>query len=315
MLSAGDDRVWALDFETLTWSPEYPSSGDPFALSAAHFDQVNYPGAIFDPVDEDVTDIHPVSLHTYDHLTFITHGSGGEPINELFMIGASAYRGSASHSPYWPKHPAFTWTYSFSTKKWTWRDTSGVRTRSGSPNARGSSSEYDPLSGLVYTIEAEAKRIWTYDITTDSWMQLNGVKNHPDIGIEIGTAYAHRPDDAPAIFEFGGEYPTHNNLYRFVLGTKTWSVMPTGEVRPPVAGGYGLVYDSHNDVLLAHKDNGHIYAYRFDTQRWEKKSRGPVDGKTHRVHGNFVYDPVNNVAILAHKEGGLIETWAYRYKK
>ncbi len=316
-----DDRVWAFDFDTLKWTPEYAATGDPKNLPANYFDEQNYPGAIFNPPGESIADAHPISLHTYDNLTFITNSPNGTPVNEMFMAGAASYSGSPEVRPYWPNDPDFTWTYNHQTKKWTWRDVGGGRINSEEPSGKGTASEYDPSTGLVFLFEGNSNpgEVWSYNIDQDKWSKYATIDH---IGIEIAAAYVDRAGESPAIYVFGTEFGPEGSadtLYKFDIASKNWSEIPTGSIKPPAGGGYGLAYDSRNDVLLAYKQNGRIYAYRFDLKAWEQKAQGPVDpfqpGRIERVHGNFQFDPINNVVIFTHISNFRVETWAYRYKQ
>ena len=113
------------------------------------------------------------------------------------------------------------------------------------------------------------------------------------------------------MYLFGGEFPAHNELWKYDLAGNRWTKLgPIGQL-PPATGGYGLAFDRVNDVLVAFHGGSGTWVYDPDLNSWTQQN--PTTGNplvSGRLHGNVKYDPINNVVFLVSDRGG---TWAYRY--
>lgn len=284
------NEIWSLDIPTQQWTKMYEPDPEPNTLPSSSFKSA-YPGAIFNPSSESLADARPLTRHTYDTVEFLSaHG-------EMFTAGTYTW-GEGGYSFCWQCNDA--WTYDVRTNRWTYKNRNGV------PDTEGAAAAYDSDSDKLYIIaQGETHR---YDPAADTWSQVS-TSGRPNGAIEIVAEYDSKRG---RIYMFGGEYPDNNELWSLDVGTRTWTRLnPSGSV-PPRGGGYGLAYDSVNDVLLAVK-NG-LWAYNPNTNSWSKMNVSQSVPLSGRVHGNFKYDANKNVAILvASAPDYSVETWAYRY--
>lgn len=283
------NEIWSLDIPTLQWTKMYNSDPRPDTLPSSAF-KAAYPGAVFNPSSESLSDARPLSRHAYDTVEFLdAHGV-------MFTAGTYTW-GEGGYSYCWKCNDA--WTYNVRTNLWTYRNRNGV------PETEGAAAAYDSASDKLYLITG--RETHRYDPAADTWTQVS-TNGSPSGAIEIVGEYDSKRG---RIYVFGGEYPDNNELWSLDIGTRTWTRLSPSGTAPPRGGGYGAAYDSVNDVLLVVK-NG-LWAYDPGANSWRRMnapSSVPLSG---RVHGDFKYDANKNVAILVAVAGAGVETWAYRF--
>lgn len=286
------NEIWAFDIQALQWTRMYEPDPRPDTLSSKSF-KAEYPGAVFYPdTNEPLADARPLSRHTYDTVEFISaHGV-------MFSSGQYTW-GDGQYDYCWACRD--TWTYDLQANKWTYRTNENV------PKSEGVSAAYDPVSDTVYLISQGST--WGWSFSADAWtkIQTNG---SPTTAIET---IAEFDSKRGYIYLFGGEYPTNNELWKYDINKNSWTRLSPSGTSPNPGGGYGMTYDSVNDVLLVFKNQ--IWAYDPQLNEWMEMKTAVSPPQVGRVHGNFKYDPVSNVSFLVMKNSSFsVETWAYRFK-
>ncbi|HHH36249.1 MAG TPA: hypothetical protein ENK48_05405, partial [Gammaproteobacteria bacterium] len=204
----------------------------------------------------------------------------------------------------WDRNGLGVHGFNYATNKWTYRNAS----LGPLPTGDGAAA-YDPVNDVVWFIRSG--QTWKYDVQADTWTQVTTIGNHNGAA-ELVLEYDSKRH---ALWAFGSEYPSLNDLWMYDIARNTWTnVNDSGDI-PPATGGYGMAYDSINDVLLVVRD-GTLYVFDPKTNVWTRPTTvggpPPIPGRT---HGKFAFDPVNNVAFLVGvSSGGVDETWAYRYR-
>ncbi|MGE5177260.1 MAG: hypothetical protein ACM3JJ_12925 [Hyphomicrobiales bacterium] len=298
------NEVWSFDIPSATWTRLYAPDPDPATLCPSGYDNVNYPGAVFNPPGEPIADARPLTRHTYDTVEWL--GAS----HELFVTGNYTYASNTGVACYSGATPCYcwncndTWTFNPTSNRWTYRNVAHAAQPDGIAAAA-----YDPTSGLMYVMDRYG--IWTYAVATDAWTELSPSGATPTASIELVAEY----DSARrVIYRFGGESPTSNELWRYDIGANRWDLLAPSGSAPPALGGWGLAYDSVNDVLVAFRGGAGTWIYNPKTNAWSAANPNTEPPAPNRVHGDMKYDPVNNVALLVTPvSGGAIETWAYRY--
>jgi Galactose oxidase, central domain len=307
------NEVWNFDTETLKWTEAYNGDPNPTTLTSSNFDNSNYKGAIFYPAGEPLANAAPLTRHTYDTVEFIsstgemfvtgnyTYGSATEPTS-----GGTYACGSTTVLPYcWGCGD--TWTFKPTTGLWTFRNVA----KNPVPHGDGDAAAYDPVSGLMFVTshESSGSDIWSYDVQNDLWTKLSPSGASPPYHIELVAEYDAKRQ---AIYRLGGESGSDSTsqLWRYDIKANSWTNLNPGGTPPPSLGGWGLAYDSVNDVLVAYRGGAGTYVYNPSSNTWLKPNPATDPGAPDRIHGDLKYDPVHNVTWLV-KTG--IETWAYRY--
>jgi hypothetical protein len=286
------NEIWAFDINTLTWAKMYEPV--PESAYTSQYASSQYPGAILYPdPNAPLSEAQPLTRHTYDTVEFI------ESQGVLFTRGRYTW-GDGQQGYCWGCRD--TWTYDLDTNKWTYRNLAGFPVDKGDGAAA-----YDPVADVMVVVSRDGT--FAYDINTDQWTE-RAPSGSPISSIEIAMEYDSKRH---VMYLFGGEYPSHSELWEYDLAANRWTKLnPTGQV-PPAGGGYGLAYDRVNGVLVAFKGDAGTWVYDPALNTWREQNpttgHPPANG---RVHGNLKYDPINNVVFLVSNQGG---TWAYRYRQ
>ncbi len=292
--SDAGNAVWGFDINTLSWTILRASDGLIDDLSVTNLNTA-YPCAVFVPAGESIGSAAPISRHTYDTVEYM------DSVEEVFVAGTY----TETNSSWYPFRCADAWTFSLATGAWTYR-TAG-------PVGGEAAAAYDIISGLLFIEEQE--RTATYDPVDDKWEQL-ATQGAPPSSIETVLAI---DTSRRELYEFGGASLDHNELWRFSIADTSWTKLtPTG-TPPPARGGYGLLYDAFADALLVYQEK--LWIYDIPGNRWldapEAGEVPPIRGGDSKnyVHGNFKFDPVHGVALLAvSNQGTKWKTGMYAYK-
>lgn len=298
------NEVWCLDIASLMWYEMYqpdvvteqPYNGaDQGAYN--NFDNEKYPGALFNPAGESVTDARPMSRHTYDQLEYIPG------------YGALAWGGYAwgdSQTP-WCNRCKDTWIFDFSST--TWKYLFDGDNPSPNETAGSGASAFSTHDRLMYA--KVLQDTWTYNPAKNLWRKIS-TRGSPPWSIEGTLEYdpAHEK-----LYYFGGNYEDNHSLWEFDIAGRRWEMLrPEGDGPAGDANnGPGLAYDTRNDVLAVYF-GGTIWIYDVSLSRWQtiRPEIRPSDNSY--VFGRFRYDPVNNGFWLHADEDGQHATWFFRYR-
>jgi hypothetical protein len=294
------NEVWEFDIATLSWKRLYEPDPAPDGLSAANFSD-QYPGAIFYPAGEPISEARPMTRHTYDTVEFLS-ATGEMFVTGNYTYGGGTGLGCSGNSVSYCWGCSDTWSYDPTLNHWTFRNTSKQPVPSGIAAAAD-----DPTSGTMYVLDRNG--IWSYRVQADTWTELAPSGAAPPTSIEIVAEYDSKRH---VIYRFGGESPTTNGLWRYDIDGNSWTELHPSGSAPPAAGGWGLAYDKVNDVVVAYRGGAGTWIYDPTANSWMQANPTTDPGSPDRVHGDLKYDPANNVTLLV-KPG--IETWAYRYKR
>lgn len=285
------NEIWSFDIPTRQWTLMYEPDPRPDTLPSNAF-KAEYPGAVFYPnSNEPLAEARPLSRHTYDTVEFITS------LGVLFSSGTYTW-GDGQHGYCWGCDDS--WAYSYDTNSWTYL------TNQNTPDQEAASAAYDPVSDIVYMISKGDT--FGYDVGTDSWSNIN-TNGSPPSSIETVSEYDSKRQ---SVYMFGGEFPDSNALWKYDIAGNRWTNLNPSGSGPGAGGGYGMAYDSVNDVLLVFKDE--LWAYNPNSNSWQKMNSALSPPQAGRIHGNFKYDSASNAAFLVTENSGFsVDTWAYRY--
>lgn len=304
------NEVWSWNIATRAWLKAYepdPLRNVDLAACLASVDNTRLPGMW-------MPSRRPISRHTYDSVEFISH------MGVMMAGGASTYSGSGEYlwsdtSP--SRHgcylnaPGDLWFYDPATKSWQYKGSS--RTDAGRDGI--TVAAYDGTTGNIVALGRDPNysiSTWIYDPLRNVFERKRPTRVAPWHG-EIAATYDGK---RRYVLFFGGEYPKSDQLWAYSVDQDTWVDLspPTG-VRPTAGGGYGIAYDSANDVVIVYGPSG-LWIYDYARKSWTQPTTtlSPQTGRS--VHGKLKYDVKRNVTFLAYGSSAyLVEVWAYRYKK
>jgi hypothetical protein len=231
------------------------------------------------PYNQDpLNDGNPVSVHTYDGLSYMTH------IDRFFCYGGSRAtdgRGTGK----------VTWLFDTENRKWHNMGLNGDII-GGSAAYIHLTSEYDPKTQKVYFQAKGGTFSWEYE--SKQWTRLNG-------------------RGAP-----GGDKMTSIDTKRdllFTVGDGNWvvyDIQKDQDVTTEWAGAKpsyfsdicpGFTYNSKADEFVAWKGGNTVYIFDPAAKKWSTKTASGYPGGTPwagGVYGRFRYIPEYNVCIMIH---------------
>jgi hypothetical protein len=298
------NEVWCLDIAKLSWKEMYPpdvvtippyEGGDQGAYN--NFDNKKYPGALFSPAEEPITEAKPMSRHTYDQLEYIDG------------LGALLWGGIAwgdIDMPWCVRCPD-TWVFDFAGVGWRYLYDGKNPSPNKSPGV--GASAYSGENNILYS--KVLQETWSYDPEKNRWSKIN-TRGEPPWTIEGTLEYDPNHQN---LYFFGGNYEANFALWKFDIRKSAWKPLkpqgdgPTGDSNY----GPGMAYDSKNDALMIYS-GGTIWAYHPSSDSWETLRPEFHPSDTSYVFGRFRYDPVNNGFWLHAPDDGQHATWFYRYK-
>lgn len=252
------------------------------------------------PFDQDpLADGNPVSRHTYDGLTYITHA------DRFFGHGGSRAKDGNGTS--------LTWAFDVGARVWQNR----APTTAG-PGGYSLTATYDPASKLVFT--RSTKNLQVYDYDQNSWTVLEGFGFAP-----LWPRYEVSGDKSSTIDTKRGLFWSVGSgdvlvwdIAAKALVTESWKTTGGGAYSNAArigghseqlfesgggdifdAGAPGFDYDSKMDQIVAWK-GGAAYVLDLASKSWSIKSAtgAPTQPVSHGSFGRFAYLPHVNVFIL-----------------
>ena len=298
------NEVWCFDTTLQTWKLMYEpdvltsapyEGGEPGDYS--NFDNSRYPGALFSPAGEDITDALPASRHTYDALEFAP-GFGA------ILWGGIAW--GDIDSP-WCTRCNDTWVYSFPENDWTYLFNGKNPSPNESPGV--GASAYSTKDGRLYS--KVLNTLWSFDPDKNRWSEVRAGGTPP---WTIEGTLEYNPD-RHSLYFFGGNYEANYELWEFDIAKRRWSnLKPAGDAPSGGASnGPGLAYDTRNRALVVYS-GGTVWSYDPDGNAWNTHAQG--DGPTDEsyVFGRFRYDARNNGFWLHAMHNDDHSTWFYRLR-
>jgi hypothetical protein len=216
-----------------------------------------------------------------------------------------------------------TWVYNITNNSWT---------KMNCTTKPGARSEHSMVYDLTYNVvilfgggsvsEGRKADTWVYNLTSNTWTNMNPQGNKPDAMSQYGMIY-------DAVHEltviFGGfdsnEFKSDTWVYN--LGANMWTDMnPQGSV-PVARSSFGMVYDAVHEVAVlfgGSSDSGmrdDTWMYNLTSNTWTDTN--PQGSKpSARWATGMVYDTAQEVAILFGGNSGsplaTDDTWAYNLK-
>lgn len=304
------NEVWSWNIATRAWSRAYepdPLRNVDLVTCRAGVDNARSPGMW-------MPSRRPISRHTYDSIEFISH------LGVMMAGGGSTYSGSGEYL--WSdtdptrrgcylNSPEDLWFYDPATKSWQYKGSS--RTDSGRDGM--TVAAYDSTTGNIVSLGRDPNyqmTTWIYDPLSNVFERKQPVKVAPWHG-EIAATYDGK---RRYVLFFGGEYPKSDKLWAYSVDQNTWLDLspPTG-MRPAAGGGYGIAYDSANDVVIVYGPSG-LWIYDYAGRSWIQPTTTLSPQAGTYVHGRLKYDVKRNITFLAYGSSTyLVNVWAYRYKK
>ncbi len=138
---------------------------------------------------------------------------------------------------------------------------------------------------------------WLFDPNTKQWEYKYPSTNNP------GGAYPVNSDYDPVTKKV--YFRVADVLYSYTAETNTWAKVSTIPLASTNGYDYPMTYDSRNRALVMVTDDGKVYRYYIDQNRWETKTPSP----SINLHSQaLAHDPVNDRLIGYRHDTGL---WAY----
>ncbi|MDH3715225.1 MAG: hypothetical protein OET44_15425 [Gammaproteobacteria bacterium] len=295
------NEVWCFNTAAGGWQEMYApdaqldSEGDQGPYM--NFDNERYPGALFNPAGEPISEARPMSRHTYDQLEYV-------PGYGAVLWGGYPW-GDGGHG--WCEQCKDTWVYDNLASSWRYL----YDGTNPSPDfaAGVGASAYSPPDGLIYA--TAHSQTWTFDPRKARWKRVS-TRGDPPYSIEATMEYDAKRH---ALYILGGSYPDNPDLWRFDIKRRAWEKLAHRGTAPGLRAiwGPGLAYDSANDVLLVYQ-SGALWVFDPADNTW---SQPPYAGPTEESHifGRLRYDPHNKGAWLHVFHDEQHQTWFYRYRK
>ena len=167
---------------------------------------------------------------------------------------------------------------------------------------------YDPVTGLVVVRSEFTSRMWTYDVETDTWTEIDQGANPPP-ATEDGQLLTY---DASVdrlilyvIIDEGYGHPPTSSTWEFDIRAGRWEKQ---ETNPPEIGfgwwpsGEEFAYDEANQVSVLFS-SGTLAVYDASEHRWTVLQGGSSDpnapaGQAIRLYSAMTYDPVNERILV-----------------
>jgi len=215
----------------------------------------------------------PNSRHSYGHLAYIAHA------DKMFMFGgAGAPCG-------WLQND--TWTFDFSTLKWTKQSPKG-----DIPDANyGFAAAYDPNTKKVYM--HGVSQLYSYTLETDTYDSISDAgftSNYISATIDTKRHLFVVVGDG---FVLAYDISSGGNTTR-----QTWTT--TGATAIVGKGYPGVAYDSINDRIVAWSGGDTVYSLNPDTKVWTSStySGGPGSAMSNGTFGRFQYSQAANAFVV-----------------
>jgi hypothetical protein len=208
----------------------------------------------------------------------------------------------------WLNGPADIWLYSLEKNEWTYKGSSKMAgARPDFPRGSGTATYAPDIKAAIVVSDAT----WLYDPDKDVWTRK--AAKCPGGGHSVMTYDTRRK-----LAYHVGRSGTQLKMHAYDPAKDNWSeVNAAGDLPSNRDGGWGITYDSANDVVLAFGRDG-LAVLDLKTSKWETNPGKPEKAPPARewTFNCFQYDAVNNVAFLVTgTRDWRIDVWACRYKR
>jgi len=162
---------------------------------------------------------------------------------------------------------------------------------------------------------------WTYNPATNVFQQVTTQGTAPDPSVLMPAMTYNSTDHQIYLFAGQSAGVFSNDLFKYNVGTNTWTKLNPAGPRPSPRWNTNLAYDSTNNVFMIYggEDGSQVFGdtwiYNPTTNAWTQLSPavsppvGPV--------GPFemlAYDSDHNAFILGVHSVGTLDTWLFRYQ-
>ncbi len=290
------NEVYAFPLETLEWSRLTDPS------DSEHSNQ--------DPLP----DGRPVSRHTYDGLSFVTHAG------KMFAHGGSRWQDGSGTD--------VSWAFDPETGQWEDRQPASDPE---TPNCCGEGSAYDPKSKRVYFHLIQS--LVAYDYDANEWQELADYGNAPFwpryeawgykrglvdtkrdllwfIGGDLFLVYDIAADEHVTdewVTSGGAEFTNDEQV-----GDRAEQLITTGGGEVITAPAPGTDYDPVTDHIVAWV-GGAPWLLDLTNKTWTRSTAdgGPAEASPHGTYGRFRYVPRVNAFVLVN--GSAENVWVYKH--
>jgi len=234
----------------------------------------------------------PISRHTYDGLSYITHAKRFFGYN-----GAIAGNGGGT---------TIVWTFDVATKHWYNMNPTG--TKPGQNFGGNGGSAYDPVTKNVYYASVDG--ISAYNFDSNAWTQKWSFTPQ-DYAKKRGMV-----DNSGRILFVVGSKLYAYNLTTNTDVTSSWTT--TGGSSVFSSGQCAADYDSKANQIVGWSGSGGVYALNMTTKVWTQKSGtgAPTSSCGNGTYGRFHYIPEDNVFVLCNANesymDGYQDVWFYK---
>ncbi len=246
----------------------------------------------------------PMSRHTYDMLSYASN------VGKLVMLTMNPNQGdNLSFDPSNYVTTPKVMTYSPSSKSWS--------VSSASANSSWiyySSSEYDPISGMVIVLDPYDKRkLSFFNPSTNSITDIK-VVDIPAMGYAQNLVYCPYNDKFYWIKSGSPVRVWEINLNRSSWSSSTVSEITAMSNAPTILNETGWAWNDRSKVIGGGVQSGHFFAYDPLTKQWTDKAMISSSGSigTLAFHA-LAFDSLNGVFIFITDGASGRHTWAYKY--
>jgi hypothetical protein len=188
-----------------------------------------------------------------------------------------------------------TWTLDPDLRSWTrqptlWAPSSSLQ------------AVYRDATGLLVVRDPVASELWTYDVETDTWAEIDqGAVIPPGASNGFSQLLAYDASvDRLILYVPGGGGDART--WEFEMRSGSWTRQPTVTPQADVVSGHELVYDQRNEVSVLFSD-GVLAAYDASSHRWQTLSDEPANHGSafrpvNRTLFAMAYDSVNGRVVV-----------------
>ena len=299
---------WIFNASTMTWSRVHDRDYDEYTSHDTRWAacSLSYPGS-YAPVGQS-NPYHPVGRHTGSALAY-------DPTVGKVLMSGYAFDSYVDYDWPWGPTPGScssvgdVWFFDPESGLWEWQ----FANENDVNKNRITSIVYNPNDGKNYLINTKIDnygRYYSFDASEDSNIGANLYSGEPGLP---GVCPASIDINQNKIYFLGT-----SGIKVFDISTSTLSTLTgiTGSL--PSGDGYGITYDSYNQLFLMFGAAG-LYAFDPETKVCSAitdASTPPSNaGSNSWVFGAWQYDAKNNVAWYVERTvaGTNARVWTYRY--
>ena len=200
------------------------------------------------------------------------------------------------------------WAYEPATQMWTRKSDWVVGQISEWPGVTLPQVVYDPVTGLVVVREPLISAMWTYDVDTDTWIEIDQGTVLPPAVAESGPhvellTYDASVDRLILYVASDGAARTVVGTWEFDIRSGRWEEQETNTPADPNLSfgwwpsGDEFAYDEANQVSVLYS-NGTLATYDASEHSWTIVQHTDTRSATTRLGFAMTYDPVNERILV-----------------